>query len=144
MSNVKQISVFLENKPNQLTGVMKLIKKSGINIRALSIADTKDFGILRMIVNDTEKTCDTLREASYAVKVTEVIAISIPDTPGQLSRVLDRLGEEDVNLEYLYAFTGMSDKAVSFVLRVDDADKASAVLTEAGIIQLTENDIADL
>ncbi|MBQ9898148.1 MAG: amino acid-binding protein [Ruminococcus sp.] len=144
MSNVKQISVFLENKPNQLTGVMKLIKKSGINVRALSIADTKDFGILRMITNDTDKTCDVLREAAYPVKVTEIIAISIPDAPGQLSRVLDTLGEQDVNLEYLYAFTGTSDKAVSFVLRVDDADKASAVLTDAGIIQLTENDIADL
>lgn len=144
MANVRQISVFVDNKPNQLTGVMKLLKESGINIRALSIADTKDFGILRMIVNDTEKACDTLRDASYAVTVTEIIAISIPDAPGQLSRVLDILGGEGVNLEYLYAFTGASDRAVSFVIRVDDNENASAALTKGGIIQLTENDISEM
>lgn len=144
MANVRQISVFVDNKPNQLTGVMKLLKESGINIRALSIADTKDFGILRMIVNDTEKACDTLRDASYAVTVTEIIAISIPDSPGQLSRVLDILGGEEVNLEYLYAFTGASDRAVSFVIRVDDNENASAALTKGGIIQLTENDISEM
>lgn len=144
MANVRQISVFVDNKPNQLTGVMKLLKESGINIRALSIADTKDFGILRMIVNDTEKACDTLRDASYAVTVTEIIAISIPDAPGQLSRVLDILGGEGVNLEYLYAFTGASDRAVSFVIRVDDNENAAAALTKGGIIQLTENDISEM
>ena len=75
---------------------MKLIKDSGINIRALSLADTKDFGILRIIVNDTDKTCEVLRSAGYAVTVTEVVAITIPDSPGQLSRVLDILGGEGV------------------------------------------------
>lgn len=144
MSNVRQISVFVDNKPNQLAGAMKLIKDSKINVRALSLADTKDFGILRMIVNDTDKAVETLKAASYAVKVTEIVAISIPDSPGQLSRVLDILGNRDVNLEYLYAFLGKSDKAVSFVIRVDDIDNASAALTEGGIIQLTENDIAEM
>lgn len=144
MANVKQISVFVDNKPNQLTGVMKLLKSAGINVRALSIADTKDFGILRMIVNDTEKAVDILKDASYAATATEVVAISIPDSPGQLSRVLDILGEENVNIEYLYAFLGTSDRAVSFVIRVDDNDKASAALTKGGIIQLTENDISEM
>ncbi|SFW97513.1 amino acid-binding protein [Ruminococcus sp. XPD3002] len=144
MSNVRQISVFVDNKPNQLTGVMKILKDSGINVRALSLADTKDFGILRMIVNDTDKACETLKEASYAVTVTEIVAISIPDTPGQLSRVLDILGAEGVNLEYLYAFLGTSDRAVSFVIRVDDNDNASAALNKGGIIQLTENDISEM
>lgn len=144
MSDVRQISVFVDNKPNQLAGVMKLIKESGINVRALSLADTKDFGILRMIVNDTDKAVDILRNASYAVTVTEIVAISIPDSPGQLSRVLDILGSRGVNLEYLYAFLGKSDKAVSFVIRVDDNAGAAAALTEGGIIQLTENDIADM
>ena len=78
MAYVRQISVFLDNKPNQLTGVMKLLKDKKINIRALSIADTKDFGILRMIVNDTDKAVDILRAASYAVADTEIVAISIP------------------------------------------------------------------
>ena len=103
MANVRQISVFLDNKPNQLTGVMKLLKENNINIRALSIADTKDFGILRMIANDTDKAADILRKASYAVADTEIVAISIPDSPGQLSRVLDVLGDSGVNIEYLYA-----------------------------------------
>lgn len=144
MSNVRQISVFVDNKPNQLTGVMKLIKDSGINIRALSLADTKDFGILRIIVNDTDKTCEILRSAGYAVTVTEVVAITIPDSPGQLSRVLDILGGEGVNLEYLYAFLGKSDRAVSFVIRVDDNANAAAALNKGGIIQLTENDISEM
>lgn len=144
MANAKQISVFVDNKPNQLTGVMKLIKETGINIRALSLADTSDFGILRIIVNDTEKAIAALKSGGYAVTVTEILAISIPDAPGQLSRVLDILGGENVNLEYLYAFTGASDKAVSFVIRVDDNNAASEALTNAGIIQLTEQDIAEM
>ena len=141
MANVRQISVFLDNKPNQLTGVMKLLKENNINIRALSIADTKDFGILRMIANDTDKAADILRKASYAVADTEIVAISIPDTPGQLSRVLDILGADNVNIEYLYAFLGKSDKSVSFVIRVDDNNNASSALEKGGIIQLTEHDI---
>ena len=144
MSNVRQISVFVENKPGKLAEAMKLLKSSKINIRALALADTKDFGILRIIVNDTEKTVDILKDASYAVTVTEVVTISIPDSAGQLSRVLDILGENGVNLEYLYAFIGKSDRSVSFVLRVDDNNSAADALTDAGIIQLTENDIAEM
>ncbi len=141
MSDVRQISVFVENKPNMLAPAMQLLKKSKINIRAMAIADTKDFGILRLIVNDTDKTVEILRDASYAVTVTDIVAISIPDTPGQLSRVLDILGDSGVNIEYLYAFIGRTDKSVSFVLRVDDNANASNALNDAGIIQLTENDI---
>ena len=144
MSNVRQISVFMDNKPNQLAGVMKILKESGVNIRALSLADTKDFGILRIIVNDTEKAIDSIKAAGYAAAVTPVVTISIPDSPGQLSRVLDILGAEGVNLEYLYAFTGASDKAVSFVIRVDDNEMAAEALNKGGIIQLTENDISEM
>jgi len=144
MANVKQISVFVDNKPNQSAGVMRIIKENGINLRALALADTADFGIIRLIANDTDKTVDILRAASYAVNVTEVVAISIPDSPGQLSRVLDALGQADVNVEYMYSFLGTSDRAVSFVIRVDDNAHAAEVLTKAGIIQLTENDIAEM
>lgn len=143
MANAKQISVFVDNKPNQLTGVMALLKNSDINVRALSLADTSDFGILRMVVNDTDKAEKVLKNASYAVTVTEIVAITIPDSPGQLSRVLDILGAENVNLEYLYAFTGASDRSVSFVIRVDDIKMASDALTKGGIIQLTEQDLSD-
>lgn len=142
MANAKQLSVFVDNKPNQLTGIMSLLKEAGINIRALSVADTSDFGILRMVVNDTDKAANALKAASYAVTVTEVTAITIPDSPGQLSRVLDILGAEDVNIEYLYAFTGASDRSVSFVIRVDDNDSAAEALTKGGIIMLTEQDLS--
>ena len=144
MSNVRQISVFVDNKPNQLAGVMKMIKECKINVRALSLADTSDFGIVRMIVNDTDKAVEKLKAASQAVTVTEVVAISIPDTPGQLSRVLDILGNRNVNLEYLYTILGKSDRSVSFVIRVDDIENASVALNDGGIIQLTENDIAEM
>ncbi|MBP5580069.1 MAG: amino acid-binding protein [Ruminococcus sp.] len=144
MSNVRQISVFIDNKPNQLAGVMRMMKESRINARALTVADTKDFGILRMIVNDTDKAVEKLKAASFAVAVTEIVAISIPDSPGQLSRVLDILGSRNVNIEYLYTFLGKSDKSVSFVIRVDDNENASEALTDGGIIQLTENDIAEM
>jgi len=144
MANVKQISVFVDNKPNQAAGAMRVIKENGINLRALSLADTADFGIVRFIANDTDKAVDILKAAGYAVNVTEVVAISIPDTPGQLSRVLDALGNDNVNVEYMYSFLGTSDRAVSFVIRVDDNAHASDVLTKNGIIQLTENDIAEM
>ncbi|MBE6383867.1 MAG: amino acid-binding protein [Lentisphaerae bacterium] len=142
--NVRQISVFLENRPRTLAEALKLVKGFGVNIRALSLADTKDFGILRIIVNDTDKTVDGLKAAGYAVTVTEVVAITTPDAPGQLSRVLDILGAKDVNIEYLYAFNGKSDRSVSFVIRVDDVENASSALSEQGVIQLTENDVATM
>jgi len=144
MANVKQISVFVDNKPNQAAGAMRIIKENGINLRALSLADTADFGIVRFIANDTEKTVEILKAAGYAVNVTEVVAISIPDTPGQLSRVLDVLGNDNVNVEYLYSFLGTSDRAVSFVIRVDDNAQAADALNRNGIIQLTENDIESM
>lgn len=144
MADVRQISVFINNKPNQLNEAVKSLKDEGINIRAMSLADTKDFGILRIIVSDTQKACDVLKDSGYAVIITDVVTVSIPDTAGQLSRVLDVLGGEGVNVEYLYAFLGTSEKSVSFVIRVDDNVKASSALTNAGIIQLTENDIAEM
>lgn len=144
MADVRQISVFINNKPNQLNEAVKHLKEAGINIRAMSLADTKDFGILRIVVNDTQKACDVLKNSGYAVIITDVIAVSVPDTAGQLSRILEILGSQEVNVEYLYAFLGTSEKSVSFVIRVDDNSKASAALTDAGIIQLTENDIAEM
>ncbi len=144
MADVRQISVFINNKPNQLNEAVKNLKDADINIRAMSLADTKDFGILRIVVNDTQKACDVLKNSGYAVIITDVVTVSVPDTAGQLSRVLEVLGSKGVNVEYLYAFLGTSEKSVSFVIRVDDNAKASDALTDAGIIQLTENDIAEM
>ena len=144
MANARQISVFLENKPGTLDAILELGKESGINVRALSLADTRDFGILRMIVNDTDKTLEAVKSAGYVATVTEIVAVTVPDTPGQLSRVVGILAKDGVNIEYLYAFTGSSDKSVSFVIRVDDNAHASAALVKAGIIELTENDLSRL
>ncbi len=144
MSNSRQISVFLANRPGTLAALLKSVKECGVNMRALSIADTRDFGIVRMIVNDTEGALAHLRGAGYAVTVTDIVAVTVPDAPGQLSRVVGVLAERGVNIEYMYAFSGKSDRAVSFAIRVDDNALASSALESAGIIELTENDIAKL
>lgn len=102
----KQISVFLENKAGRLAHVTRVLGEAGINIRALSIADTSDFGILRIIVNDPEKAYRILKEADFTVSETEVIAVQVPDSPGGLATVLEQMSDADLNIEYLYAFFG--------------------------------------
>lgn len=144
MNNVRQISVFVENRTGRLGAITQVLKESGINIRALSIADTKDFGILRLIVNDPDTACAKLREASCTVTITEVVAISIDDEMGRLSEVMTLLSDKGVNIEYLYAFLSKSANKASIILRVDDNDKAHAVFEESGIIQLTEKDICEM
>lgn len=144
MNNIRQISVFVENKPGRLSSITQIIKDSGVDIRALSIADTKDFGILRVIVNDPDKACAKLREASCTVTITEVVAISIADEIGNLSEVMNLLNDAGVNIEYLYAFLSKSNNKASIILRVDDNNKAHEAFTAGGIIQLTENDICEM
>lgn len=144
MNNIRQISVFVENKPGRLSSITQTLKNNDIDIRALSIADTKDFGILRIIVNDADKACAKLREASCTVTITEVVAISINDEMGKLSEVMELLNTADVNVEYMYAFLSKSDNRASIILRVDDNDKAHAAFVASGITQLTEKDICEM
>lgn len=144
MNNIRQISVFVENKPGRLSSITQILKDNSIDIRALSIADTRDFGILRIIVNDPDKACTKLREASCTVTITEVVAISINDEMGKLSEITNLLNDSSVNIEYMYAFLSKSDNKASIILRVDDNDKAHAAFTSAGIIQLTEKDICEM
>ena len=118
----KQISVFAENKPGRLSNIIELLGDSDIDIRALSLADTTDFGIVRMIVSDTEKALVTLRENGFAVKCTEIIALNMDDTPGGLSKILKELKKNDISIEYLYAFVENSGAKV--VMRVDAPEKA--------------------
>ncbi len=141
MTTIRQISVFVENKPGRLSAITQVLKDNDINIRALSIADTKDFGILRIIVNDPDKACQKLREASCTVTITKVVAISIEDEMGKLSDVMNVLNDAQVNVEYMYAFLSKSDNKASIILRVDDNEKANNAFTNAGIIQLAEKDI---
>ena len=144
MNNIRQISVFVENKQGRLSAIIKILKDNGINIRAISIADTKDFGILRLIVSDPDLACEKLREEKCTVTITDVVAIEIPDELDMLSSVMDILAKEKVNVEYMYAFLSKSNNKASIILRVDDNVKAGEAFKQSGVIQLTEKNICEL
>jgi len=127
---VEQISVFLENKPGTLAEVTRILGESGVNIRALSLADTKDFGILRLIVNDNEKAREVLGRKGFTVRKTEVVAVEVPDRPGGLGEILKILAEANINVEYLYAFVQQSGENAIIIFRFDETDRAIAVLSE--------------
>ena len=138
--SVKQLSVFLDNKPGRLADTLKLISAAGVNIRALSLADTKDFGILRVIVSDAVKAKAILSER-LIVSETDVIAAEMSDKAGALSDILDILKDADINIEYLYAFTGSKADSAYVVLRVDDVLHAEAVLAGENIPMLSEEEL---
>jgi hypothetical protein len=128
-----QLSLFLENKPGQLTAPCRLLAREGINICTLSLADTERFGILRMIVSDWQKAAAVLKEAGYVANATEVVAVEVADHPGGLAGILDVLEDSGANIEYMYAFTfGRCDRAV-LIFRFDKPDEAIAWLQGAGV-----------
>jgi hypothetical protein len=130
---IHQLSLFLENKPGQVTEPCRLLGQAGINIRTLTLADTEEFGILRFIVSDWEKGAQLLQEAGYVVNVTEVVAVEVPDRPGGLAELLGIIEQTGINVEYMYAFTfGRGDTAV-MIFRFDNPDAAIAQLQSAGI-----------
>jgi len=131
--NVEQISIFLENKSGRLAEVMGVLYEAGINIRALYLADTADFGILRLIVNDTEKARKALKENGFTVEKTKVIAIEVPDKPGGLSSILDTIKDEGINVEYMYAFVEKSGENAIVIFRFDELEKSVNVLRKAGV-----------
>ncbi len=131
---IKQISVFLENRPGTLAEATDTLSKGGVNLRALCVADTRDFGILRVIVDDQAKALAVLKEAGYATTVTDVLAAIIPDDPGSLSRVLHALAEASVSVEYTYAFLAEKvENGAVVVLRVNDVELASRTLQELNV-----------
>jgi len=130
---VKQISVFLENKSGRLAQVSDVLGAGGVNIRALSIADTTDFGILRLIVNDPERAYGLLKEAGFTANLTDVLAVELEDRPGGLARALRPLAEAGINIEYLYAFVQKARDAALVVFRVERMDEAAAILQARGI-----------
>lgn len=130
---VKQISIFLENKKGRLAMVARTLAEKGINIRALSIADTSDFGILRLIVNQPQQAYEYLKEKGFTTSMTAVIAAQVPDVPGGLSHLLDILEQEEINLEYMYAFIGRNGDNALNILRVEDGDRAVVALEKNGI-----------
>ncbi len=141
---VKQMSVFLENKSGRLAQVTRVLGENGINIRALSIADTTDFGILRLIVSDPDKTYRVLKEAGFTVSATDVIAVEVADRPGGLADILQSLQKAEVNIEYLYVFVQRTSDAALVVLRVEQLDEAVKVLQEGGIRILSEEEVYKL
>ena len=130
---VEQISIFIENKSGRLAEVSGTLGDAGVNIRALSLADTSDFGILRLIVNDTDKAFKVLREQNFTVNKTEVIGVEVPDTPGGISSILQILDKNDVNVEYMYAFVERSGDNAVIIFRFDNIDDAIKVLCNNGI-----------
>jgi hypothetical protein len=135
---VKQISVFLENKRGRLADVTAILHSQGINIRALALADTADFGVLRLIVSDTEGCIRALRERSFIAQATEVIAVEIPDRPGGLDSVLRQLDAAQTNIEYMYAFVERLRNGAVVIFKVEDPARAVAALEKEGVTTLTE------
>ena len=140
---IRQVSVFVENRPGKLHETLKMIADSGLNIRALSIAETNDFGIRLLITSDTPKTIEVLSKESI-INTTTVIAAKLEDRVGALCYVLDFLAQAEVNIEYIYAFTASEDFGAYVVIRVDDAQKAEEVLKAHNIPTLCEDDIKDI
>jgi hypothetical protein len=138
---VEQISVFLENKSGRLAEVAEVLAGAGVNIRALSLADTTDFGILRLIVNDTEKAKKVLRDNGFTVGKTEVLAVEVSDRPGGLATILNVMKDNGINVEYMYAFVQKSGGNAIIIFRFDELDKAIETLQKAGIRILKGEDV---
>jgi len=141
---VKQISVFLENRPGALAEFTRILEKSNIDLRALSLAESEDFGIVRVIVDDPYATIQILKEEGYVCSVTKVIAVEIKDKPGALVKMLNALGDNNVNLEYSYAFLAKKANSAFMILRVADNEKAIKVLTQNGIRPICHEDMENL
>ena len=125
---VEQISVFLENKPGTLENATRVLKENNINIRTLSMAETTDFGILRLIVNDVEKANKVLKDSGFRVSKTPVVAVEVPDKPGGLHSIMEAVSKEGINVEYLYAFVEKSGQNAVIIFRFDAPEKAIEVL----------------
>ncbi|MCW8799333.1 MAG: amino acid-binding protein [Desulfobacter sp.] len=140
----EQISIFIENKEGRLAEVTAILRDAGVNIRALSLADTTDFGVLRLIVNDNDKATTALRNQGFTVGKTRVLAVEVNDEPGGLNQVLDPLSEQDVNVEYMYAFANPQCKNAIMIFRFDDLEKAKVILAEQGIKVIDKEEISNL
>ena len=130
---VEQISIFLENKSGRLAEVTRILADAGVNIRSLSLADTTDFGVLRLIVDRTDQAQQVLKDNGFTVGKTDVIAVAVPDRPGGLAEILEVLDRAGINVEYMYAFVQRSGDNAIIIFRFDELDKAIQALTGGGV-----------
>lgn len=141
---VKQISIFLENKSGRLAEVTSILGDSGIDISALSLADTTNFGILRLIVNDPDKAEEVLRENGFTTSVTSVTAIGVKDEPGGLAAALGILKDAGIEIEYMYAFVSKKEDEALVILKTGNPDKTAEILSSGGISVLSAEEVYDL
>ena len=141
---VRQISVFLENRPGALHEFTQLLEAHNIDLRALSLAESEDFGIVRVIVDDPLRASQVLKEEGYVSSMTKVLAVEIEDKPGALVGILNVLGEKKINLEYMYAFLAKKANSAFVVFRVADNDEAIRVLSESGINTVSQEEMQEL
>ena len=143
--SIKQSSVFLENKPGKLKNMTGVLAQAGIDMRALSLAETKDFGIARIIVDDVFEAVNVLKDADFVASLTSVLAVAVPDEPGGLDKLLQIFSDAQVNIEYMYAFLGSKDtKHAYMIFRVADTKSAESKLTGKGLKILTQEDICQI
>ena len=143
--SIKQISVFLENKPGKLQQMTGALAAANVDMRALSLAETKDFGIARLVVDDVFNAMDVLKEADFVASLTSVLAVAVPDEPGGLDKLLRIFSDAEVNIEYMYAFIGGKETNHAYMIfRVADTKAAEAKLAGRGLKIMTQEDIAEI
>lgn len=142
---VKQLSVFIENRPGRLSAVTKILGDNDVNIRAMSLADTKDFGILRLIVDDFEKAVSALKTEGFSVTTTQVLAVEINDRSGGLSEAMKALYNDNISVEYMYsAFINTKENTAYLILRVENVTAALEALSEAGFALISQQELASI
>lgn len=141
---VRQISVFIENQPGKLAAFADLLGREGIDLVALSIADTTNFGILRCIVRDPEHAAKIINDAGYTARITDVLAVSVPDRPGGMARAIHALTDAGISIEYLYSFVRGAGNNALLIFRVEDLEKGGQVLMEAGVTLISQEQVRAL
>lgn len=141
---VKQVSVFMENTPGRLAEVTKVLGDANINILAMTIAETGEFGVVRMIVSDWQKAIDVLKKNDFTTATTEVLAIEIPNKPGSLAKIVAEFAKKNINIEYVYAFVTHTSEEAVIIMRFENTDEAIVVLKDIGVRVLTNEDVVKI
>lgn len=141
---IEQISIFIENRSGRLAQITSALGESGVNIRAMSLADTSDFGILRLIVNDVDRAVEVLKKKGFTVRLSYVVAVEVKDQPGELGRFLTALEEAGLNVEYMYAFVQKSGEHAVVIFRFEDLDRAVDVIQRGGYVLLSRDRVLSL